>query len=179
MATYTLPRPALEFGSDTRGFTDPLRYSSQRSVPPLAKWHERDDSAEEQAQTVGHELLPGVHQLLAPATHSSIPPTPLPARRRSPLDHFDSLEQHNHQGRTQAMLTKTFTSRRSSYEIPNLLQSPPRKKTGMQKMFHLHRWHHNPCRLTCLLQRLSRQHTQPILVRLIRVSFFLKTNLSQ
>ena len=77
---YTLPRPALEFGSDTRGFTDPLRYSSQRSAPPLAKGYDRNSPPQEQARAVVHDL-PGVRQLLTPATHSSVGPTPSPARQ--------------------------------------------------------------------------------------------------
>ena len=77
MGTYNLPRPALDFGSDNRGFTDPLRYSSQRSAPPT-KRHDQNDPSGEHPRAIDHESLPGVDQLLTPATHSSIPPSPYP-----------------------------------------------------------------------------------------------------
>ena len=76
IATYNLPRPALDFGSDNRGFTDPLRYSSTRIAPTSFIRHERSDSSEEPTRSIEHDPLPGVSQLLTPASHSSAPTSP-------------------------------------------------------------------------------------------------------
>ena len=72
---YTLPRPALEFGSDNRGFTDPLRYSSQRNAQSPTTWHSLDSPSGEQARAAGHEMLPSVRQLLDPVAQPLGSPT--------------------------------------------------------------------------------------------------------
>lgn len=76
MAIYSLPRPALEFGSDSRGFTDPLRYSSQRSALPSTMQHDRNDPSEERPRTIVYDSLPNVNQLLLPATQSGVLQSP-------------------------------------------------------------------------------------------------------
>lgn len=83
MAMYNLPRPALDFGSDNRGFTDPLRYSSQRNAPPLAVRHDRSGTSEECPRAIDYESLPGVDRLLTPATRSNVLPSPY-ALQQSP-----------------------------------------------------------------------------------------------
>ena len=58
MAAYSLPQPDLRLGSSNRGFSDPLRYSSQTSLPTAIS------RIPAPARLEPPDTLPGVSQLL-------------------------------------------------------------------------------------------------------------------
>lgn len=137
MATYNLPRPALDFGSDNRGFTDPLRYSSQRIAPTSFIRHERSDSSEEPTRSIEHDLLPGVSQLLTPASHSSVSTSTQSPHLVSPssaqvteISRADTQQTHqsNHQLTLPPRLPKyvePITAARNNYSVGLSSRPPP------------------------------------------------------
>lgn len=114
MATYTLPQPALHFGSDSRGFTDPLRYSSQR--PPRLSTR---PSSIEQAMVARNEGLPNVNQLLSPSTQPSIPPSPY-RPQHSPLPPKQITVPDGHTYLAEQPTAATVYSYQGAYPTPML-----------------------------------------------------------
>ena len=67
MTTYSLPQPGAQLKRDARGFTDPMRYTSQRRSP--------GSSPPTTQAGAGHtDALPGVEHILKSPTYTSYPP---------------------------------------------------------------------------------------------------------
>ena len=119
-----LPRPALNFGSDTTlGFSDPTRYNtsshSRRTQDPRF-------SHADQSTLPSRESLPHVKQLLTPGSQPSIPTSPYSSQQSSVSSHRKSSVASSRHGSNPEQVSEP------SYRPQGIYQHPQGSNLGLQ-----------------------------------------------